>query len=62
MQLIGYMDSPFVRLVAITIAVAWRFMLHIDRVNLEPKDYPALAGFSARAETLPEFRACPLSD
>ncbi len=46
----------------ISIAVAWRFMLHIDRVNLEPKDYPALAGFSARAEALAEFRACPLSD
>ena len=46
----------------ISTAVAWRFMLHIDRVNLELKDYPALMAFSARAEALPEFMACPLSD
>ena len=45
----------------ISTAVAWRFMLHIDRVNLDLKDYPALMVFSARAETLPEFMACPLS-
>jgi glutathione S-transferase len=46
----------------ISIAVAWRFMQHIERVNLEPKNYPALVAFSARAEALPEFLACPLSD
>jgi glutathione S-transferase len=46
----------------ISIAVAWRFMQHIDRVALGPKDYPALAAFSARAEALPEFLACPLSE
>ena len=67
MQLVGYLDSPFVRRVAITmqflgIAVAWRFMQHIKRVNLEPEDYPALVTFSARAELLPEFMACQFSD
>jgi glutathione S-transferase len=46
----------------ISIAVAWRFMMHIDRVRLKPEDYPALVAFSARAEELPEFMACPLSD
>jgi len=46
----------------IAIAVAWRFMKHIERVNLEPEGYPALEAFSARAESLPEFIACPLSD
>ena len=46
----------------ISIAIAWRFMQHIDRVTLGPQDYPALAAFSARAEALPEFRACPLGD
>jgi len=46
----------------ISIAIAWRFMQHIDRVTLGPKDFPALAAFSARAEALPEFLACPLSD
>ena len=46
----------------ISIAVAWRFMQHIERVNLESEDYPALVAFSARAELLPEFMACPVSD
>ena len=46
----------------ISVAVAWRFMQHIERVRLQPKDYPALVAFSKRAEELPQFRACPLSD
>ena len=46
----------------ISIAVAWRFMQHIERVNLKPEGYPALVAFSARAELLPEFMACPVSD
>jgi glutathione S-transferase len=46
----------------ISIAVAWRFMQHIERVSLDPQDYPALVAFSARAELLPEFIACPVSD
>jgi len=46
----------------ISIAVAWRFMQHIERVNLKPEDYPVLVAFSARAELLPEFMACPVSD
>ncbi len=45
----------------ISTAVAWRFMMHIDRVDLDTTDYPALVQFSARAEALPEFVACPLS-
>lgn len=44
----------------ISTAVAWRFMLHIDRVKLDPLEYPALSAYSARAEALPEFLACPL--
>jgi glutathione S-transferase len=46
----------------ISTAVAWRFMMHIDCVNLDPSDHPALVKYSARAEALPEFLACPLSD
>ena len=46
----------------ISVAVAWRFIQHIERVNLQPEDYPALVAFSSRAEVLPEFKACPLSD
>jgi glutathione S-transferase len=45
----------------ISIAVAWRFILHIDSVKLDPGDYPSLSAFSRRAEALPEFQACPLS-
>jgi len=46
----------------ISIAVAWRFMQHIERVKLQPGDYPTLVHFSSRAELLPEFIACPVSD
>jgi glutathione S-transferase len=46
----------------ISIAVAWRFILHIERANLDPKSYPSLMRFSKRAEALPQFIACPLSD
>jgi len=45
----------------ITTAVAWRFMQHNSSVVVEPAGYPALTEYSARAEALPEFRACPLS-
>jgi glutathione S-transferase len=45
----------------ISTAVVWRFMQHIDRVSLNAAAYPSLAAFSARAEALPEFMACPLS-
>jgi glutathione S-transferase len=46
----------------ISIAVAWRFMQHIERVRLTADDYPGLAAFSARAEATPAFLACPLSE
>ena len=45
----------------ISLAVAWRFILHIDCVEISPDDYPALAAFSKKAEQLPEFLAFPLS-
>lgn len=44
----------------ITAAIAWRFsqLQFPDRV---PADrYPGLAALSARAEALPEFKACPI--
>jgi hypothetical protein len=37
-------------------------MMFTERVTLQPDNYPALVAFSARAEVLPEFLACPLSD
>ena len=45
----------------ITIAVAWRFSQHASKRQISETDYPGLARFSARAEALPEFEACPLS-
>ncbi|NNE05057.1 MAG: hypothetical protein HKN15_04945 [Xanthomonadales bacterium] len=45
----------------VSIAVAWRFIQHIDRARRDEEDFPALAAFSAQAEALPEFLACPLS-
>lgn len=45
----------------ITTAVAWRFSQHIQASLIQPEDYPALSEYSRRAESLPEFLACPLS-
>jgi glutathione S-transferase len=45
----------------ITAAIAWRFVQHILADNIPADDYPGLVNFSARAEALAEFIACPLS-
>lgn len=45
----------------ITVAVAWRFSQHASKQRVSEADYPGLVRFSARAEALPEFKACPLS-
>ncbi len=45
----------------ITVAVAWRFVLHVLPEKVSAKAYPALSEHSSRAEALPEFRACPLT-
>jgi glutathione S-transferase len=44
----------------ITIAVAWRFVENAAPEIAGLSERPALAAFSARAEELPEFLACPL--
>ena len=44
----------------ISIAVAWRFIVHNDEGDKRLNNYPALAAFSARAETLAQFLACPV--
>lgn len=46
----------------ITTAVAWRFSQHIDAAQINPGDYPALSTYSRKAEALPEFLSCPLSE
>ena len=45
----------------ISTAVAWRFSQRVERTQLDPGDFPALAEHSARAEALPEFLRCPLN-
>jgi len=44
----------------ITTAIAWRFVNHAALSEARPEARPALVAFSARAEALPEFQACPL--
>jgi glutathione S-transferase len=44
----------------ITLAVAWRFNQYAQPGLTDASRYPALAAFSARAETLPEFLAYPV--
>jgi glutathione S-transferase len=45
----------------ITVAIGWRFVQHVESERVAAAQFPALAAFSARAEALPEFVACPLS-
>jgi glutathione S-transferase len=45
----------------ITAAIAWRFVQHVVADKIPADDYPGLVNFSARAEELAEFIACPLS-
>jgi len=44
----------------ITVAIAWRFVVHAASSEARPEAHPALVAFSARAEALPEFLACPI--
>lgn len=44
----------------ITLAVAWRFIQLRSSGDVAATDHPALVAFSARAEALPAFRACPV--
>jgi glutathione S-transferase len=45
----------------ITAATGWRFVQHVLSESVAADDYPGLAAFSARAEKLPQFMACPLT-
>ncbi len=44
----------------ISTAIAWRFAQHAVPRRIPADGYPGLVAFSARAEALPEFIACPL--
>ncbi len=45
----------------ISVAIAWRFIQHAAPKRIGADDFPGLVAFSARAESLPEFIACPLN-
>lgn len=45
----------------ITLAVSWRFVQHVVPERVATDQFPGLVMFSARAEELPEFVACPLT-
>lgn len=45
----------------ISTAIAWRFAQHAVPKRIAADEYPGLVTFSARAEALPEFVACPLN-
>lgn len=45
----------------ISTAIAWRFTQHAVAKRIPAEAYPGLVAFSARAEALPEFIACPLN-
>ena len=45
----------------ITVAITWRFIQHVVADRISEGDYSGLVNFSARAEALAEFKACPLS-
>jgi glutathione S-transferase len=44
----------------ITSAIAWRFVQKSVPKRISADDYPGLVTFSARAEALAEFIACPV--
>lgn len=43
----------------VTVAVIWTLMQIVVADVVTPRDYPALAAFTARAERLPDFLALP---
>ncbi|TWI57474.1 glutathione S-transferase [Pseudomonas duriflava] len=45
----------------LTVAVAWRFTLHMLPNSVIPDNFPALREFSRQAETLPAFQAANFS-
>lgn len=45
----------------VSAAIGWRFVQHVVSDRVSADDYPGLVTFSARAEELPQFVACPLS-
>jgi len=56
----GWLTGADIMQADITTAVTWRFMQHAVPRRISTDDYPGLVAFSARAEALAEFVACPI--
>jgi glutathione S-transferase len=56
----GWMFGDEIGQADVSTAVAWRFVNYAAPAIAEVTARPALMSFSARAEKLPEFMACPL--
>ena len=57
----GWMFGEQISQADITAAVGWRFVQHAVPARVAADQYPGLVAFSARAEALAEFVACPVS-
>lgn len=57
----GWLIGGAITQADISVAVGWRFVTHTLPEHGSPETYPALSAFSACAEALAEFRACPLT-
>ena len=55
-----WLIGPEITQADISMAIAWRFAQHAVPRRIPADDYPGLVAFSARAEALAEFIACPL--
>ena len=57
----GWLFDDEITQADISTAITWRFIqLHFPELTTEA-DFPGLVQYSARAEALPEFVACPIS-
>ena len=52
--------GPALNAADVVVACAWRFNQYYNAVEVPAARYPALAAYSARAESLPEFSSTPL--
>lgn len=57
----GWLFGKDITQADISLAIAWHFTQHAVPRRLPADVFPGLVAFSARAEALPEFTACPLN-
>lgn len=57
----GWLFGTGITQADISTAIIWRFTQHAVPGRISADDYPGLVAFSARAEALPQFVACPVT-